>query len=147
MMKEKREKTMERREAVKLSFDQSRAWDIYRDDQISKLLAEAMDRLHEPIIKIILRFGIARIVDQRHNTADRKISAYESGAPLSLDELFTDNGRSTAKALAYDQAMELFIEAAMVNKDAAKTVIRNAKKIDSGDAWKRAVAELERIIG
>lgn len=140
-------KNNEVKKNVTLTFDQRGAWYIYRNEQISKLLANAMDRLNEPIIKAILRYGIARCVDQMHNSADRKISAYESGTQLSLDELFSDAGRSTAKAIAYEQAMDLFLDAAAIDKNAAKDILRAAKKADTSDAWKQAISELKEIIG
>lgn len=140
-------KNNEVKKNVTLTFDQRGAWYIYRNEQISKLLANAMDRLNEPIIKAILRYGIARCVDQMHNSADRKISACESGTQLSLDELFSDAGRSTAKAIAYEQAMDLFLDAAAIDKNAAKDILRAAKKADTSDAWKQAISELKEIIG
>lgn len=137
----------ERKEIVKLTEKQGKAWKAYRDGQIQALVKDALSRsMNDDTIKRLVPLAIARQIDQMHNSADRKISAYESGAPLSLDNLFSDAGRSSAKAIAYERAMELFLDAALVNKDAAKAVIRSAKKIDTSESWENAVFELEKII-
>jgi len=137
----------EKKEAIKLTETQSKNWKVYRDRQIQALVENALSRsMNDDTIKRLVPLAIARQIDQMHNAAERKISAYESGTPLSLDELFSDAGRTTAKALAYEQAMELFLDAAAVDKDAAKAILRNAKKEDTGEAWENAVFELEKII-
>lgn len=41
----------------------------------------------------------------------------------------------------------MFLDAAAVDKDTAKAVIRDAKKADTGEAWENAIFELEKIIG
>jgi F0F1-type ATP synthase delta subunit len=43
--------------------------------------------------------------------------------------------------------MDLFLEAATVDKNAAKAILRIAKKADTGEAWENAISELESIIG
>ena len=134
----------ERKETVKLTDDQSRAWKAYRDEQIKALVADAL--MDDTTIKRLVPLAIARQIDQMHNAAERKISAYEAGTTLSLDELFSA-GRSTAKAIAYERAMDLFLDAAAVDKDAAKAILRTAKKADTMDAWENAIFELEKIIG
>jgi hypothetical protein len=138
----------EKKEAIKLTETQSKNWKVYRDRQIQALVENALSRsMNDDTIKRLVPLAIARQIDQMHNAAERKISAYESGTPLSLDELFSDAGRSTAKAIAYEQAMDLFLDAAAVDKDAAKAILRRAKKEDTGDAWENAISELESIIG
>lgn len=138
----------ERKETVKLTDDHSKNWKAYRETQIQALVADALSRSMDDItIKRLVPLAIARQIDQMHNAAERKISAYEAGTMLSLDELFSDAGRSTAKAIAYEQAMDLFLDAAAVDKDAAKAILRTAKKADTGEAWENAIFELEKIIG
>lgn len=138
----------EKKEAVKLTEAQGKAWKAYRDEQIKALVADALSRnMDDTTIKRLVPLAIARQIDQMHNAAERKISAYEAGTQLVLDELFSDAGRSTAKALAYERAMDLFLDAAVVDKDAAKTILRNAKKEDTAESWENAISELESIIG
>ena len=138
----------EKKEAVKLTEAQGKAWKVYRDAQIQALVTDALSRdMDDATIRRLVPLAIARQVDQTHNSAERKVSAYESGTPLSLDDLFSDAGRSTAKAVAYEQAMDLFLEAATVDKNAAKAILRIAKKADTGEAWENAISELESIIG
>lgn len=137
----------ERKEIVKLTEKQGKAWKAYRDGQIQALVKDALSRsMNDDTIKRLVPLAIARQIDQMHNSADRKISAYEAGTQLSLDDLFSDAGRTTAKAVAYERAMELFLDAAAIDKNGAKDILRNAKKADTGDAWKQAVAELRKII-
>ena len=131
---------------VTLTFDQSRAWDIYRDDQISKLLADAMKRLNEPIVKTILRYGIARNIDQKHNAAERKVRAYEAGKPLNLDTLFS-KVRSGSKDELASTAVDLLIEASLVDKVRAKAIMDTARKANTIVGWENAIAEFEDIIG
>lgn len=138
----------EKKEAVKLTEAQGKAWKAYRDEQIKALVADALSRnMDDTTIKRLVPLAIARQIDQMHNAADRKISAYEAGTQLVLDDLFSDAGRTTAKALAYERAMDLFLDAAVVDKDAAKTILRNAKKEDTAESWENAISELESIIG
>lgn len=138
----------ERKETVKLTDDESKNWKAYRDAQIQALTTGALSRsMNDDTIKRLVNLAIARQIDQAHNTADRKISAYENKTPLSLDELFSDAGRSTAKAIAYERAMDLFLDAAAVDKDAAKAILRTAKKADTMDAWENAIAEFEDMLG
>ena len=138
----------EKKDAVKLTEAQGKAWKAYRDEQIKALVADALTRsIDDATIARLIPLAIARQIDQAHNSAERKISAYEAGTTLSLDELFSDAGRSTAKAIAYERAMDLFLEAAAVDKDTAKAVIRDAKKADTSEAWENAIFELEKIIG
>lgn len=138
----------ERKEIVKLTEKQGKAWKAYRDGQIQALVKDALSRsMNDDTIKRLVPLAIARQIDQMHNSADRKISAYEAGTQLSLDDLFSDAGRTTAKAVAYERAMDLFLDAAAVDKNAAKDVLRSAKKIDTSDAWEQAIVELENIIG
>ena len=138
----------EEKGTVKLSDDQSKAWKAYRDEQIKALVANALSRnMDDTTIKRLVPLAIARQIDQMHNAAERKISAYESGTPLSLDELFSDAGRSTAKAVAYERAMELFLDAAAIDKTAAKDILRTAKKADTSESWEQAIVKLESIIG
>jgi len=138
----------EKKEAVKLTEAQGKAWKVYRDAQIQALVTDALSRdMDDATIRRLVPLAIARQIDQAHNSAERKVSAYESGTPLSLDDLFSDAGRSTAKAVAYEQAMDLFLDAASVDKDAAKAILRDAKKVDTGEAWENAISELESIIG
>lgn len=147
-MKKMKNEVMVRQDVVILTDSESENWKNYRNVQIQSLVADALSRsMNDDIIKRLVSLAIARQIDQMHNSADRKISAYENKTPLSLDELFSVAGRSTAKAIAYEQAMELFLEAALADKDAAKTVLRDAKKADTSAAWERAVVELKRIIG
>lgn len=137
----------ERKETVKLTDDQSKNWKAYRETQIQALVANALSRsMNDDTIKRLVNLAIARQIDQAHNAADRKISAYENKTPLSLDELFSDAGRSTAKAIAYERAMDLFLNAAAVDKDAAKAILRTAKKADTMDAWENAIAEFEDML-
>ena len=131
---------------VTLTFDQSRAWDIYRDDQISKLLAEALNRLNEPIVKTILRYGIARNIDQKHNAAERKVRAYEAGKPLNLDTLFS-KVRSGNKDELASTAVDLLIEASLVDKARAKAIMDTARRANTIVGWENAIAEFEDIIG
>jgi len=138
----------EKKGAVKLTEAQGKAWKVYRDAQIQALVTDALSRdMDDATIRRLVPLAIARQIDQAHNSAERKVSAYESGTPLSLDDLFSDAGRSTAKAVAYEQAMDLFLDAASVDKDAAKAILRDAKKVDTGEAWENAISELESIIG
>lgn len=138
----------ERKETVKLSDNQSKAWKAYRDAQIKDLVANALSRnMDDTTIKRLVPLAIARQIDQMHNAAERKISAYEAGTQLVLDDLFSDAGRTTSKAIAYERAMELFLDAAAIDKTAAKDILRTAKKTDTGEAWEQAIVELERIIG
>lgn len=133
---------------ITLTFEQSMAWRAYRGAQIQSLIADALSRDMDDItIKRLVPLAIARQIDQMHNSAERKISAYEAGTQLVLDDLFSDAGRTTAKAVAYERAMDLFLDAAAVDKDAAKAILRNAKKIDTSESWEHAVFELESIIG
>ena len=131
---------------VTLTFDQSRAWDIYRDEQISKLLADALNRLNEPIVKTILRYGIARNIDQKHNAAERKVRAYEAGKPLNLDTLFS-KVRSGSKDELASTAVDLLIEASAVDKDRAKAIMDTARKANTIVGWENAIAEFEDILG
>ena len=131
---------------VTLTFDQSRAWDIYRDDQISKLLADALNRLNEPIVKTILRYGIARNIDQKHNAAERKVRAYEAGKPLNLDTLFS-KVRSGNKDELASTAVDLLIEASLVDKARAKAIMDTARRANTIVGWENAIAEFEDIIG
>lgn len=136
-----------KKETVKLTDSQSKNWKAYRDRQIQMLVEDAFSRnMNDDTIKRLVPLAIARQIDQMHNSADRKISAYESGTQLSLDELFSDAGRSTAKAVAYERAMDLFLDAAAVDKDAAKAILRTAKKVDTVDAWENAIAEFEDML-
>ncbi len=138
----------EKKAAIKLTEAQGRTWKAYRDEQIQALVTDALSRdMDDATIKRLVPLAIARQIDQAHNSAERKVTAYESGTPLSLDDLFSETGRTTAKALAYEQAMDLFLEAATVDKNAAKTILRNAKKDDTAEAWEHAISELESIIG
>lgn len=138
----------EKNGAIKLTETQSKNWKVYRDEQIKALVADALSRnMDDTTIKRLVTLAIARQIDQMHNAAERKISAYEASTQLVLDELFSDAGRSTAKAIAYEQAMDLFLDAAAVDKDAAKAILRRAKKEDTGEAWENAISELESIIG
>jgi hypothetical protein len=137
-----------KKETVKLTDDQSKAWKAYRDEQIKALVTDAVSRsIDDATIARLIPLAIARQIDQAHNSAERKISAYENKTPLSLDELFSDAGRTTAKTIAYEQAMDLFLDAAAVDKDTAKAILRNAKKEDTAEAWENAIFELEKIIG
>jgi len=131
---------------VTLTFDQSRAWDIYRDEQISKLLADALNRLNEPIVKTILRYGIARNIDQKHNAAERKVRAYETGKPLNLDTLFS-KVRSGSKDELASTAVDLLIEASLVDKARAKAIMDIARRANTIVGWENAIAEFEDIIG
>ena len=138
----------EKKGAVKLTEAQGKAWKAYRDAQIQALVTDALGRdMHDVTIKRLVPLAIACQIDQAHNSAERKVSAYETGTPLLLDDLFSDAGRTTAKALAYEQAMDLFLVAAAVDKDAAKAILRNAKKDDTAEAWEHAISELESVIG
>lgn len=138
----------EKKETVKLTEAQGKDWKAYRDAQIQALVTDALSRdMDDATIKRLVPLAIARQIDQAHNSAERKMIAYEAGTPLSLDELFSDAGRTTAKALAYEQAMDLFLEAATVDKNAAKAILRNAKKDDTAETWEHAISELESIIG
>ena len=137
----------EKKDAVKLTEAQGKAWKAYRDEQIKALVADALTRsIDDATIARLIPLAIARQIDQAHNSAERKISAYENKTPLSLDELFSDAGRSTAKAVAYERAMDLFLDAAAVDKDAAKAILRTAKKADTMDAWENAIAEFEDML-
>lgn len=135
---------------VTLTFDQSRAWDIYRDEQISKLLADALNRLietpYEPIVKTILRYGIARNIDQKHNAAERKVRAYETGKPLNLDTLFS-KVRSGSKDELASTAVDLLIEASLVDKARAKAIMDTARRANTIVGWENAIAEFEDILG
>ena len=138
----------EKNGAIKLTETQSKNWKAYRDEQIQALVENALSRsMNDDTIKRLVPLAIARQIDQAHNSADRKISAYESGTQLSLDELFSDAGRTTSKAVAYERAMDLFLDAAVIDKDSAKAILRGAKKIDTAESWENAIYELERIIG
>lgn len=144
----KKDVVKEKKETVKLTEAQGKAWKTYREAQIQVLVTDAFSRtMDDATIKRLVPLAIARQIDQAHNSADRKMSAYEAGTPLSLNDLFSDAGRTTAKAFAYEQAMDLFLEAATVDKTAAKDILRNAKKDDTADAWEHAISELESIIG
>jgi len=137
-----------KKETVKLTDSQSKNWKNYRDAQVQSLVADALSRsMNDDTIKRLVPLAIARQIDQMHNAAERKISAYEAGTQLSLDDLFSDAGRSTAKAIAYERAMELFLDAAAIDKTAAKDILRTAKKADTALAWEHAISELESIIG
>lgn len=137
-----------KKETVKLTDSQSKNWKNYRDAQIQSLVADALSRDMDDItIKRLVPLAIARQIDQMHNSAERKISAYEAGTQLSLDELFSDAGRTTSKAIAYERAMELFLDAAAIDKTAAKDILRTAKKADTSESWEQAIVKLESIIG
>lgn len=144
----KNDVAMEKKNVVKLTEEQGKAWKAYRETQIRSLVADAASRnMDDTTIARLILLAISRQVDQTHNSAERKIKAYEAGTQLVLDDLFSDAGRSTAKAIAYERAMELFLDAAAVDKDAAKAILRSAKKVDTSEAWEQAIVELEGIIG
>lgn len=131
---------------VTLTPEQAQAWDIFRDTQISILIADAMNRIHEPIIQTILRYGIARCVDQKHNSADRKIRACEEGKHLNLDTLFS-RVRSGSKDELAAMAVDLLIEASLVDKKRAKAIMETARKADTIVGWQTAISEFEEILG
>jgi len=138
----------ERKEIVKLTEKQGKAWKAYRDGQIQALVNDALSRsMNDDTIKRLVPLAIARQIDQMHNSADRKISAYEAGTQLSLDELFSDAGRTTAKAVAYERAMDLFLDAAAVDRAKAKAIMATARKVDTITAWEKAIVEFEEILG
>ena len=131
---------------VTLNKDQIQAWDIYRDKQIANLLEDALNRLNEPIVKTILRYGIARNIDQKHNAAERKVRAYEAGKALNLDTLFS-KVRSGSKDELASTAVDLLIEASLVDKDRAKAIMDTARKANTIVSWENAIAEFEDILG
>lgn len=131
---------------VTLTSDQNQAWDIFRDTQISILLAEALSKPDAPIVKTILRYGIARCVDQKHNTADRKLRACEAGKFLSLEALFS-KVRSGSKDELASMAVDLLIEASLVDKAKAKAIMDTARKANTIAGWEKAIAEFEDILG
>jgi hypothetical protein len=131
---------------VTLTQEQNQAWDIFRDTQISILLADALNRLHEPIVKTILRYGIARSIDQKHNTAERKLKACEAGKFLNLDTLFS-KVRSGSKDELASTAVDLLIEASLVDKAKAKAIMDTARKVNTIAGWEAAIAEFEEILG
>ncbi len=137
-----------KKETVKLTDSQSRNWKAYRDRQIQMLVEDAFSRnMNDDTIKRLMPLAIARQIDQMHNSADRKISAYEAGTQLSLDDLFSDAGRTTAKAVAYERAMDLFLDAAAVDRAKAKAIMATARKADTITAWEKAIVEFEEILG
>jgi hypothetical protein len=131
---------------VTLGQEQSQKWDAYRETQIQALLADALDRLNEPIAKTILRYGIARNIDQKHNAAERKVRAYEAGKALNLDTLFS-KVRSGSKDELASTAVDLLIEASAVDKDRAKAIMAVARKVNTIVSWENAIAEFEDILG
>ena len=131
---------------VTLTDDQSKSWDDYRETQISALLADALSKLDAPIVKTILRYGIARNIDQKHNAAERKIKAYEEGKPLSLEALFS-KVRSGSKDELASTAIDLLIEASAVDKERAKAIMDTARRANTIVSWENAISELESIIG
>ena len=131
---------------VTLTKDQNQAWDTYRDEQISNLLADALNRLHEPIARTILRYGIARNIDQKHNAAERKVRAYEAGKALNLDTLFS-KVRSGSKDELASTAVDLLIEASLVDKARAKAIMDTARRANTIVSWEAAIEEFENILG
>lgn len=131
---------------ITLTSDQTQLWDTYRDTQITNLLADAMNRLNEPIVRTILRYGIARNIDQKHNAAERKIRAYEAGKPLNLDTLFS-KVRSGSKDELASTAVDLLIAASAVDKARAKAIMDTARRANTIVSWEAAIAEFEDILG
>ena len=155
-LKVKGEKVMEKngvstvkkavRKNVTLGQEQSQKWEAYRETQIQALLADALNRLNEPIVKTILRYGIARNVDQKHGPAERKVRAYEEGKPLSLDSLFSWV-RGGGKDELASTAVDLLIEASLVDKARAKAIMETARKANTIVGWQNAIAEFEIMLG